>query len=442
MPYYAFPKKFVWGAATASYQIEGATEEDGRGASVWDAFCARPGCIKEGHSGRQACDHYHRWEEDLDLLKALGFKAYRFSIAWPRILPTGRGKVNPRGLDFYSRLVDGMLERGIEPFVTLYHWDMPQALEERGGWRVRGTADAFGEYAAVVARALGDRVRYFATHNEMSCFVDLGHRTGVHAPGCKESEKTLRQIWHHVLLAHGLGVQAVRAAAPRKPSVGIAHNPLISYPITEREEDIALAREIFRDTNGWMTDPLFYGSYPEKMRKELGRNAPRVRTGDMESIRQPLDWVGLNIYGVGQLVGHDIQTRHHQPWDMKTDMGWGINCDCLYWGLRFMREVYDAPEMFITENGAAYPDPMLPNGHVEDLARVEYLKLHLRGVQRAIKEGLPVRGYFVWSLMDNFEWAEGYTRRFGIVHVNYETQKRTPKASAYWLAKAIADGGF
>ena len=441
MPKYAFPASFLWGAATASYQIEGAVEEEGRGPSIWDVFCAKPGAIREGQSGRHACDHYHRWKDDLDLLERLGFGAYRFSVAWPRIFPGGTGAVNLQGLDFYDRLVDGLLERKIEPMLTLYHWDLPQALEDKGGWRSRATAEAFAPYAAIVAQKLGDRVKLWATHNEMPCIVGLGYRTGEHAPGARESEQVIRRITHNVLLAHGLGVQAIRSEA-KKAEVGIVHNPFMTLPFTEREEDIRAAREAFIEDSAWMLDPIFRGSYPAAQRKRLGKDAPEIKRGDLKTIAQPLDWFGLNLYTATQFARADIGPRSLEPHFPRTDMSWPITEEVLYWALRFIHELYAPPAMYITENGACYPDQVNADGRVEDYARLAYIRAHLRGVHRAASEKIPVKGYFAWSLLDNFEWGFGYAKRFGIVHVNFETQKRTPKASAEWLSKVIQDKGF
>ncbi len=428
---------FLWGVATSSYQIEGAVGEDGRGPSVWDTFCRRPGAVRDGVTGDVACDHYHRWREDIDLMASLGIRSYRFSIAWPRVLPEGRGRVNTAGLDFYSRLVDGLLERDIVPMATLFHWDMPQALEDRGGWRVRGAAEALGEYTAVVARHLGDRVKLWATINEMWCVVYHGHRDGCHAPGRRDDEKTLRQVSHHMLLGHGLSVQALRAAATGV-QVGIVHNPAVTEPFSESTEDIAAARADFHRLNAWMMDPLFRGSYPAAEWDALGDATPEVHEGDLAAISAPTDFLGLNVYfGAGHIqAGGTLQPYgSHHP---RTDRGWTINPDCLRWAARFSQDLYDPPVIHITESGCSYPDQVDERGEVIDWARIEYLRTHLAGVARAITEGVRIGGYHVWSLMDNFEWGLGYQSRFGLVHVNFETQRRTPKASAAWYARLIA----
>lgn len=441
--YYKFPKSFLWGCAASSYQIEGAAKEDGRGSSIWDDFCAKPGAVLNGESGAVACDHYHLWESDLDMMKALGFQAYRFSVAWPRIVPDASRKVNQKGLDFYDRLVDGMLKRGLDAFCTLYHWDLPSWCQAKGGWAHRETAYWFGEYAEALVKRLGDRVKAYTTHNEMPCIVDLGHRFGIHAPGYKDPEKTIRQVNHHVLLAHGLGMQAIRANA-KKAQAGIVHNPGSVQPFTESDEDMALAAKIWHDDNGWMLDPLYIGKYPENQWKALGKDVPKVKDGDMKTICQPMDYIGLNIYGHRGVARasaspEKLATPEEFP---KTGITWDITEDSLYHNVRFTADRYKPAEIYITENGCSYHDQMTPEGTINDFHRVSYLRNHLKGLHRAIQEKLPIKGYFAWSIMDNFEWAYGYKERFGIVHVNFETQKRTPKASAQWLSAAIANRGF
>jgi beta-glucosidase len=442
MPVYGFPNGFLWGTATAAYQIEGAVEEDGRGASIWDAFCDRPGAIWQGQSGRIACDHYHRWKSDLDLMKRLGISAYRFSVAWPRIFPEGTGAPNEQGLDFYDRLVDGLRRRGIEPMLTLYHWDLPLALERKGGWRNRDTARAFGAYAEAVARRLGDRVRLWVTFNEMPCIIHLGHREGSHAPGAKEPEKVVRQLTHHLLVAHGLGVQAVRAAAPKPVHVGLVHVPHIAQPFTERREDVDFARRVFEEQNAWLLDPVFRARYPVAERRRLGKDAPTAAPGDWKIISQPVDFLGINVYGAVEIARADLGRRPFEKHYPMTDMNTPLTDESIYWACRFTRELYNPAAMYITENGRSEWDDVNADGQVEDYARVEYLKSYLKGVHRAIREKLPVRGYFVWSLLDNFEWAYGYSKRFGIVFVNFDTQERNPKASAEWYAEAIRANGF
>lgn len=442
MPRFVFPEDFVWGCAAASYQIEGAPSEDGKGPSIWDDFCRKPGAIYNGDTGDVACDHYHRWSEDLDIIRDLGFKAYRFSVSWPRIFPEGRGAVNEKGLDFYERLVDGMLERGIQPVCTLYHWDLPLALEKHdGGWRSRETAMAYAEYASTFARRLGDRIGLWATFNEMPVVIGMGYQVGEHAPGAKEPPRIVRQVAHNLLVAHGLGVDAIRSAVPNA-AVGIVHNPHSCVPFFETAEAIDLSRALWYRQNAWLLDPVFRGSYPEKEWNDLGDNVPDVQDGDMEQIARSVDFLGLNIYASQAVVHPEWGPRDYEAHFPRTDMDWPITPDVLYWSIRFAHDLYDVPAVYISENGCAFFDEVNREGRVEDYARLEYLRGYLRGVQRAASEGIPAKGYFVWSVMDNFEWAKGYSKRFGVVHVNFETQKRTPKASALWLSQAIGNNGF
>lgn len=441
-PYYRFPKDFRWGCAAASYQIEGAVAQHGRGASIWDTFCAQPGAILNGESGRMACDHYNRWREDLDLMKELGMQSYRFSVAWPRILPDGTGKVNETGLGFYDRLIDGMLERGIVPALTCYHWDLPQALQDVGGWESREVVDAFARYCEILAARFGDRVGDWFTLNEPWVFWMLGYQSGIHAPGLKLPEKRLRQAGHHILLAHGAGVRAIRNGAPRPVRVGLVNNSAVPLPFSESAADIQATREQFALANGWLQDPVFKGRYPEKQWEDLGPNVPDVRDGDMELISSPTDFFGLNVYCANEIVRAGDGVLTQEPHYPRTDMTWPLTPDVLYWGPRFLHEEYGISCLYITENGAAYPDQVNERGCVDDHARVHYLREYLRSAHRAVSEGIPLRGYYVWSAMDNFEWSFGYARRFGIIHVNYETLKRTPKASALWYSQVIRNGGF
>jgi beta-glucosidase len=441
MTAYRFPKGFMWGTATSAYQVEGAAQEDGRGPSIWDEFCATPGKSHEGQSGATACDHYHRWAEDLDLVRAIGFGSYRFSVAWPRVFPDGVGAPNQKGLDFYHRIVDGCLERGIEPFVCLYHWDLPLALEKKGGWRERRTSAEFADYAAFMAGALGDRVKWWITFNEIPCIIHAGYENGDHAPGWRAPRKVVRQVAHHVLLAHGLAVQAVRANA-RRTSVGIVHNFHPPVPFSERAEDVAEARHHFETLNGWLLDPMLRGAYPKTELRGLGKDAPRILRGDMGTIAQPLDWFGVNFYTSWDVVTADGRRRDVERHYPRTDMDWPVTEDGVYWLLRWMHELYGCASLFVSENGCGYPDKIDADGCVEDFARIQYLRSHLRMVHRAVTEGLPVRGYHLWSLLDNFEWAYGYSKRFGMVHVNYETFQRTPKLSARWMRQVIEDNGL
>lgn len=441
-PYHRFPPDFRWGAAAASYQIEGAVAQDGRGESIWDEFCRRPGAVVNGESGRVACDHYNRWAADLDMMQALGLQSYRLSVAWPRILPEGTGRINERGLDFYDRLIDGLLARGIAPAITCYHWDLPLALHQRGGWQERWIVDAFAEYCGVLARRLGDRVDDWFTLNEPWVAWMLGYDSGMHAPGLKLAPKPLRQVGHHMLMAHGAGVRALRAGAPRPIRVGMVNNCNVPLPMTEDEGDVAALRTHFRESNGWLLDPIFFGSYPTKEWNDLGANVPDVREGDMELIAAPTDFFGLNVYCSNQVVRAGGEVLSYEPWYPRTDMTWPVTPDVLYWGPRLLAEVYGIKCIYITENGAAYPDQVGPSGRVDDHARVNYLQQYLRSAHRAVAEGWPLKGYYVWSLMDNFEWSYGYGKRFGIVHINYETLERTPKASAHWYSRVIRNGGF
>lgn len=441
--YHRFPRGFVWGSAAASYQIEGATEEDGRGPSIWDTFCRQPGAIRNGDNGSVACDHYHRFEEDLDLMAALGLHSYRFSIAWPRIFPTGRGRINPAGIGFYDRLVDGMLKRGIEPAATLYHWDLPQALEDKGGWRSRETVHAFAEYAELMGKHLGDRVKMWFTLNEPWCSWILGYKDGIHAPGAREPEQVHRQVAHHLLLAHGMGLTALRSGARDQALlVGIVHNPSSLIPFTETPADLDAARNLWHERNGWLMEPVFRGRYPQKEWDSLGADVPHVEPDDMRLINQPGDFLGLNVYFAGEVVRAEHGPRTLESFHPRTDFNWPITPEAAYWSVRFANEVYGPMSIYITENGCCYPDQVNEHGRVEDFARLNFIRETLKGLHRATSEGLPLRGYYLWSILDNFEWGEGYTKRFGIVHVNFTTLKRTPKASAEWYRHVIERNGF
>ncbi|MDX2110496.1 MAG: GH1 family beta-glucosidase [Verrucomicrobiota bacterium] len=435
------PKDFIWGTATASAQIEGAATLDGKGESIWDRFASLPGRVIKGHTPAIACDHYHRYEEDIALMASLGIKHYRFSIAWPRVFPAGDGAVNLKGLEFYSRLVDCLLRHGITPHVTLFHWDLPQALEDRGGWTNRLTAEAFLPYAETVVKHLGDRVKHWFTQNEMTCFIGHGYELGIKAPGRKEPRQIINQAYHHALLAHGYGVQAVRAHGGPGAKVMLVQNCDATLPFVETEPDIAAARQAFHRINGFCMQPLFKGSYPEWIINSP--DAPQVQPGDMELIAGKTDGFGLNIYtGLFYKAGTNGQPEYltfgpHYP--TPPLLGWlKFTPQCIYWGTRFIHELYAPGDIFITENGVAYQDTINTNGQIVDLHRVEYLKLHLAQVHRAVADGLPLRGYFQWSFMDNYEWSDGYDPGFGLVHVDRETLKRTPKLSAEWYARCIA----
>jgi beta-glucosidase len=443
-----FPRSFVWGVATASYQIEGAVREDGRVESIWDRFSHTPGKIQDGSTGDVACDHYHLWREDVALMKELGLQAYRFSIAWPRILSYGpdtaqRPRLNQAGIDFYSRLVDRLLEAGIAPFATLYHWDLPQTLQDRGGWPARAIAEAFVEYADVVSRALGDRVKHWITQNEPWCVSMLSYQIGEHAPGRQDWPAALAAA-HHSLLSHGWAVPVLRRNSPGA-EVGISLNFSQVVPASPSEEDLAAARHYDGYFNRWFADPVFRGSYPADMVAAYtaaghlpASGPPFIQSGDMEAISTPIDFLGVNYYtraviGSGTTSGTEPAASDLE----RTEMGWEVYPQGLYDLLTRLQADYSPAKLYITENGASYSDGPGADGRVHDERRVSYLRDHLAACKRAIDEGVPLAGYFVWSLMDNFEWAKGYTQRFGLVWVDYETQQRLPKDSALWYRQVI-----
>ncbi|MEU5883908.1 GH1 family beta-glucosidase [Spirillospora sp. NPDC047279] len=435
----AFPPGFTWGAATSAYQIEGAVKEDGRSPSIWDTFCRVPGAVAGGDTGDVACDHYHRWQGDVALMKDLRLNAYRFSIAWPRVLPDGGGPPNPAGLAFYDRLVDALLESGLTPHATLYHWDLPQVLQDRGGWPERETARRFADYAAVVADTLGDRVRHWATLNEPLCSAWIGHLEGAMAPGLTDLTAAVRAS-HHLLLAHGLGAQALRAAVPGA-QVGITNILTASEPATDREEDVAAARRDDGHNNRWWLDPLHGRGYPADMLEVYGVEPP-AEPGDMETIAAPLDWLGVNYYRRSITVDDPSGPAPYarpvtHPGTPRTGMDWEVHPDRLESVLLRVHRDYAPRAMYVTENGAAYPDEVTPDGHVHDADRTAYLESHLAACARAARQGAPLEGYFVWSLMDNFEWAYGYAQRFGLVHVDFGTQARTIKDSGRRYAELI-----
>ena len=429
-----FPPAFVWGVATAAFQIEGAAREDGKGESVWDRFCRQPGAIADASNGDVACDHYHRLEADLDLIASLGVDIYRFSVSWPRVLPLGRGAWNEAGLAFYDRLVDGLIARGVRPYLTLNHWDLPQALQDEGGWAARATVQAFVEYARGIQRRLGNRVAAITTHNEPWVIAVLGHEQGNFAPGIK-SRKTAVQVAHHLLLSHGLALQAMRADGATA-RLGIVLNLAHMEPATASAADINATRLADARGRRWYTDALFNGTYPAEVLAELGADAPLIEPGDMAHIAQPLDYLGVNYYSRG-VAGAD------GPYDVKTsglpltEMGWEIYPRGLTELLLTLHREYRLPPVYITENGGAFKDA-LQAGAVHDADRIDYLHSHIAAVAEALRQGVPMVGYMVWSLMDNFEWSSGYAKRFGIVHVDYTTQQRTPKDSARWYRDLIA----
>jgi|HubBroStandDraft_5_1064220.scaffolds.fasta_scaffold12665_1 beta-glucosidase len=433
----AFPDGFVWGASTSSYQIEGAVDVDGRGKSIWDIFCDTPGRVKNGDTGEIACDHYHRWPEDIELLARGGFNAYRFSTAWPRILPAGSGIVEARGLDFYDRLVDGLVARGITPWLCLYHWDLPQALQERGGWVNRDIAEKFADYGRAVARRLGDRVKHWAMFNEANVHALFGYGMGGHAPGLTGLPNMLAAI-HHQNLAQGRALQALRAErGDFRLGTVISLQPTRPSPGHEADKTAVARFDAF--WNGAFLDPLFKGFYPLSI---AGDMAPLVVNGDLETIKQPVDFLGVNYYAPAYVA--DAPQSLFGAWfgavpsgTRFTAMGWPIDAGGLTEILITLRDRYGDPELYVTENGACYNDPLGSDGAVHDEDRVTYLREHLAAANAALTAGVKLRGYFVWSLLDNFEWSEGYSRRFGIVHVDFKTLKRTPKASFAYLADAI-----
>jgi beta-glucosidase len=440
---YQFPKGFYWGTATSAYQIEGAWDRDGKGESIWDRFSHTPGRIDGGDTGDVACDHYHRWREDLDLLKELGTNAYRFSVSWPRVLPEGRGGINQKGLDYYRRLVDGLRERGIEPFVTLYHWDLPQALHEAGGWLNRQAAEWFADYAQVVYEALGDRVRYWTTINEPNVCARLGYLSGAHAPGIADRSAFLRAC-HHLLLAHGAAVRRGRTVL-RKAEFGIVPAIGASYPATDRPEDREAAEIAW--TESWRyLDPLFRAAYPERLMPEIEAvpGEPIVRDGDLDQIAAPLDFLGVNHYSShfhhAGPNGEPLETE--RPDLPKNSLGWNVYPDGFRDMLLKVTGRYGKLPIFIMENGAAYPDRVAADGQIHDGERVEYYRQYLGALQEAIAAGVDVRGYFAWSLMDNFEWARGYDARFGLVYVDFETQQRTVKDSGKFYSRVIRENGL
>lgn len=435
------PADFVWGVATSAYQIEGAHDVDGRMPSIWDTFCKQPGAIDNGDTGDVACDHYHRWREDVALVAQLNADAYRFSIAWPRIMPDGVGVVNQKGIDFYDALVDELLEKGITPFVTLYHWDLPQTVQDKGGWPVRDTAYMFADYASVVVSALGDRVTNWTTLNEPLCSAWLGHLEGVMAPGIKDIKAAVPAAFH-LHLAHGLGVKAIRAAAKLQPSVSIVNNLSPTVPASDRPEDVAAARRADGHTNRWWLDPIFGRGYPEDMIRIYGVEPP-VQGDDLATISAPLDWIGINYYfrevTADNPSGRGAKTVGVRvPDAVETAMGWEVCPQGLEDILVRVAEDYGPRQIYVTENGSAWIDEVDAEGNISDPGRTEYLRTHLEACAGAIGRGAPVAGYFAWSLLDNFEWAYGYDKRFGLVHVDYQTQKRTIKASGRFFAEAIA----
>ncbi len=438
----SFPAGFLWGSATASYQVEGAVHDGGRGPSIWDTFSHTPGKTHNGDTGDVADDYFHRYKQDIQLMKELGLKICRFSIAWSRVFSTGTGAPNPQGLDFYNKMVDALLEAGIEPFCTLYHWDLPQPLQDRGGWQNRDTAKAFADYAGYTAGKLSNKVKHFMTMNEMRTFVEQGYQLGVHAPGLKLEAGPLAQLTHNVVLGHGMGVQAIRAHAVAGTKVGIADNVTPTVPVIETPEQIAAARRAIREENAMFLTVVQEGRYTPLYLKQLGAAAPKFTAEEMAIIASPMDFTGLNIYQptyvradnseAGYVVVEPPASYPHMfsPW-LK------VGPEGLYWGPKLVADAWKVKEIYITENGASSSDEVAADGHVYDTDRVMFLRNYLTQLQRGVSEGVPVKGYFLWSLLDNFEWADGYEKRFGITYVDFSTQKRTPKLSAAFYKQVI-----
>ena len=431
----AFPEGFVWGAATAAYQIEGATDADGRGPSIWDRFAHTPGRVTNGETGDVACDHYHRYREDVALMAELGLDAYRFSVSWSRVLPEGTGRVNEAGLDFYDRLVDELLGAGITPHMTLYHWDLPQALETAGGWPARTTAEAFAEYATVVAGRLGDRVRHIATLNEPFVVADHGYRIGSHAPGRTDPNAALAAA-HNLLVAHGLGVEAIKAAAP-EAAAGIVLNFHPAHPASGHALDLEAAMLAHDEVNRWFLDPVTGRGYPENAVRAWGWRRQEVLDGDMKLIATPIDFLGVNYYCRHIVRSPYLPALPPGPPEEQTEMGWEVYPAGLTEVLEFVASRTGELPLYVTENGAAYP---VDGDPARDPERVSFLHRHFEAARTAIDQGIPLHGYFVWSLLDNFEWAHGYRHRFGIVHVDFDTLERQVRDSGRFLASVARDG--
>lgn len=435
-----FPHGFLWGSATSSFQIEGSLNADGRGESIWDVFCREPGRIKNGDNGDVACDSYNRYGEDTQLLKNIGAAAYRLSFSWPRIFPSGKGKPNRKGLDHYHRVIDNLLENGIQPYITLFHWDLPSALP--GGWQSRDTALAFADYAGLISREFSDKVSNYFTLNEMLAFIAGGYGVGMHAPGLKLGKRELNQTRHHALLAHGLGVQAIRANAKDDVAVGPAENVLIGVPAIEDAAHVEAAKRMFRRSNAAYIVPILDGAYPESWLKEQAADAPIIADGDMKAIGQPVDFVGVNIYTGSYVRPSDTEAGYEVVQGGRDAPNMGLPWlklvpEATYWGVRILSELWNPKRVLITENGTPAADE-LKLGAVRDVERIMYLRNCLGHIQRAAAEGYPIAGYFLWSLLDNFEWTEGYQSRFGLHYVDFKTQARTPKLSAAWYREVIA----
>ncbi len=447
-----FQKDFKWGVATAAYQIEGAFQEDGKGLNIWDVFCREKGRTFDGHTGEIACDHYHRFREDVALMKELGIKAYRFSISWSRLLPTGTGKLNPAGVKFYNELIDALLDAGIEPFVTLYHWDLPYDLYKKGGWLNPESVNWFAEYTKNVAELYSDRVSNFFTFNEPQCFIGNACLRGFHAPGVHGMVRDTFEMAHNVLKAHGTAVKVLREYAKSDVKVGYAPTCNMSYPDSDKPEDIEAARMTLFEVKetedwawnvAWWSDPVMLGSYPEEGLKKYREYLPEITKDDMKLINQPLDFYGQNIYnGVRVRMGSDGKPEVVKRYEgfPKTSLNWPVTPECLYWGPRFLYERYKKP-IYITENGTSCHDDISLDGKVHDPNRIDFLNRYLRELKKCAEDGTDIRGYFLWSLLDNFEWHTGYAERFGIVYVDYPSQRRIIKDSGYWYRQTIQENG-
>jgi beta-glucosidase len=436
-----FPPGFLWGCATASYQIEGAVNEDGRKPSIWDTFSHTPGNTFQGETGDVADDSYHLYQDDVRLLKNVGVSAYRFSISWSRVFPNGTGQPNEKGLSYYDRVIDELLKNNIAPYITLFHWDLPQALP--GGWQSRDTSHAFADYAGYVSRRLSDRVQHFFTINEFVCFTDLGYKTGKFAPGLHLANAEVNQIRHHAVLAHGLAVQAIRANAKSGTQIGLAENATVYVPVIETRDHIEAAQRATREENAAFLTAVLEGKYTDGYLEREGANAPNVEAGDMKAIGSPLDFVGLNVYtpeyvrASASSAGYSVEQRQASYPRMASDWLY-IGPEVIYWGVRNVSDLWKPRALYITENGCSADDVITADGRVEDTDRVMYLRNHLTHLHRAASEGYPIKGYFLWSLLDNYEWADGYSKRFGIHYVDFKTQKRTPKLSAEWYHEVIS----
>lgn len=434
----SFPRDFLWGAATAAYQIEGGWNADGKGQSIWDHFSHTPGKVLGGDTGDAACDHYHRFAEDVEIMRRLNLRAYRFSVSWPRVLPGGRGPVNWVGMDFYDRLVDSLLSARIEPYLTLYHWDLPQEFQELGGWTNRDVCGYFADYAALMVRRLGDRVHFWTTHNEPGVFSFIGNRSGEHAPGIRD-EKVALAVAHNALVAHGMAVQAMRAAEP-DIKAGIVLSLWPSEPAGDSQAEKDAAERLWQRDQSWFVDPLLRGHYPAMAWRDYGSSVPEVKPGDMALIAQKLDYLGVNYYSRNLVGPHG--PINPVPGSEYTEMGWEVSPPTLRRLLVRLHKEYQLPPVYITENGAAFQDEVAADGRVHDERRLKFIRDHLTQVHHAIEDGVDVRGYFVWSLLDNFEWQYGYSKRFGVVHVDYPTQKRIVKDSGNWYSQTIRWNGF